>query len=324
MALAGRQMSDFSTVVSATRNAVYPKLVASVSSLSVDVSAIDTQATSTFELRNIGDWDLSYTIWSGGSWMRLTPTADSLGGEPGTVTVTYALSSLGLGTHDSVIRIYTYYDPPPGETFTLGPPLEIPVHVIVHDDPPTLDFPALSSIAEGQVVQVPIHAADPDPGSIVEVGLGGALPFASLQKTGGGDAILSLAPGPGSAGQYTVQIYAWDVLHSSVVTTKSLDFTVVHVNNPPVIQPVPETTIHVGETSTLMVMAVDPDGDRIALTPSALPSFASFTDLGNGTGAFTFEPTAADVASYLLIVAAVDDGVPAASTGMSFKLDVAP
>lgn len=323
-AVSGRQVSAYSEPVTAIRGANRPKLVASVASLVREATRGEGVVTDTFELSNAGDWALSWAAWAGGSWIDLTPESNLLDEDVEQVTVRYRVDKLALGVHDSVIRIYTYYDPPPGESFQLGPPLEIPIRVTIRDAPPTIDLPASLSVGEGLVVDVPVHASDPDPGSDVQLSLVSGPAFASLTSLGGGDARLTIAPGAGTAGTYTITISAWDRNFPYPPAQGSLELTVGYVNNAPVVQAIPAQTAKVGETSGLTVYATDPDGDRIVLTTSTLPDFVSFDGYTNGVGRFTFAPGASDVRSYLLILAVVDDGVPSRFVGVPFQLTVVP
>ncbi len=323
-AVSGRQVSAYSAPVTAIRGGNRPKLVASVASLTREASRSEGVVTDTFELTNAGDWKLSWAAWVFGSWIDVTPENNLLDEGVQRVTVSYRVDKLALGVHDTVIRIYTYYDPPPGESFQLGPPLEIPIRLTVRDAPPTIDLPASLSVGEGLVVDVPVHASDSDPGSDVQMGLVSGPPFASLTSLGGGDARLTIAPGAGTAGTYTITVSAWDRNFPSVPVQQSLELTVGYVNNAPVVQAIPTQTAKVGETSGLTVYATDPDGDRIALTTSTLPDFVNFDGYTNGVGRFTFAPEASDVGSYLLILAVVDDGVPSRFVGVPFQLTVVP
>ena len=323
-AVSRRQISAYSTPVYATRTGGRPTLVASVTSLSHEVTRATQVLTDTIELRNTGDWVLSWAAWPLAPWVTISPGNDALDGEVDHLTVTYRLDKLGIGVHDSTIQLYTYYDPPPGEAFELGPPIEIPIHLTVRDQPPSLDFPAFLSIAEGQVVDVPIHAADPDPGSDVQIDLDRGVPFASLSSLAAGDASLTLAPGSGSAGTYTLRIVAWDRNSVGSVAVGTLNLTVVRLNHAPVIDPIPNQSVHVGQSSFVNFRAQDPDGDRIAFTTSTLPSFVQFFDKGNGTGTFVITPTPSDLGKVLVILGAVDDGSPSRFAGMPFQINVDP
>jgi len=70
-------------------------------------------------------------------------------------------------------------------------------------------------------------------------------------------------------------------------------FTVVQAatNHPPVWSPVGNPTLNVGAALDLQLVATDPDGDPLTLTASPLPAFATFFDLGNGTGTLSLHPT---------------------------------
>jgi len=62
------------------------------------------------------------------------------------------------------------------------------------------------------------------------------------------------------------------------------------------------------------VSASDPEGNPIILTAEnaqpgfPLPDFVTFTDNGDGTGLFRFEPTAGDRGEYAMTLLAADDG----------------
>jgi hypothetical protein len=71
------------------------------------------------------------------------------------------------------------------------------------------------------------------------------------------------------------------------------------------IAPIASQTIAAGTGSVdLVVASASSDGSIPALTTSALPPFISFTDNGNGTGVFTFNPLSTDLGSTTIIVTA--------------------
>src|SRR5690606_30463265 len=61
-------------------------------------------------------------------------------------------------------------------------------------------------------------------------------------------------------------------------------------NKPPVISPISNISMSEGEVKTINVSATDPDGDAMTLSLSGLPSFAKFTDKGDGTGSLVLSP----------------------------------
>ena len=78
-----------------------------------------------------------------------------------------------------------------------------------------------------------------------------------------------------------------------------------------------------GQTTTINVGAVDPEGDSIALSVTGLPDFASFVDNGNGTGTITVTSAATDEGLFGVTVQATS-GTPALTDSTSFTLSVAP
>jgi len=62
------------------------------------------------------------------------------------------------------------------------------------------------------------------------------------------------------------------------------------LNQPPVIDPIGSQTVCLGEIVTIVVSAMDPDGDDLFWSVSGLPAGATFVDNGDGTGTLTWTP----------------------------------
>lgn len=69
-------------------------------------------------------------------------------------------------------------------------------------------------------------------------------------------------------------------------------------DNCPVLAPLVDTTMEEEEFLDISVYAVDADNDPITLTTSALPSFMSFTDNGDGTGVLNIVPQLGHYGNY--------------------------
>lgn len=61
-------------------------------------------------------------------------------------------------------------------------------------------------------------------------------------------------------------------------------------NVPPVLSPIGDRTVLIGELLEFTVIAQDADDSSLVLTTSALPPGATFSDNGNGTGTFGWQP----------------------------------
>ena len=81
-------------------------------------------------------------------------------------------------------------------------------------------------------------------------------------------------------------------------------------NHPPVITPIADRSVNVGQMLVIDVTASDSDGDPITMSASNAPAGASFVDHKNGTATFTWTPGAGDVGNRTVNFLAQDDAVP--------------
>ncbi|UYQ95238.1 fibronectin type III domain-containing protein [Chitinophaga horti] len=83
----------------------------------------------------------------------------------------------------------------------------------------------------------------------------------------------------------------------------------------------PDRTLHYATPLTININATDADADGLTLTTTNLPSFATFTDNGDGTGTLNFSPTIATLGTYNDIAITATD-VNGGVASKSFKLTV--
>ncbi|CAL1518078.1 fibronectin type III domain-containing protein [Chitinophaga sp. MM2321] len=69
-------------------------------------------------------------------------------------------------------------------------------------------------------------------------------------------------------------------------------------NIPPVLAPISNITAKTGDTTNVTVSATGDVGTIITLSATGLPSFATFTDNGNGNGVLSVKPTSSNVGVY--------------------------
>lgn len=91
-------------------------------------------------------------------------------------------------------------------------------------------------------------------------------------------------------------------------------------NNPPAIATIGDQTAKSDLTTTVNIAATDATGDVITLNVTGLPSFASFSQNGNGTGALTLTPTLNNLGTYQATVIATDNH--GASSSKTFGITV--
>ncbi|UCC44091.1 MAG: hypothetical protein JSU65_13420, partial [Candidatus Zixiibacteriota bacterium] len=132
-----------------------------------------------------------------------------------------------------------------------------------------------------------VSATDPDATtpalSAVDVPSG-----ASFTDHGDGTGTFDWTPGFTDAGDHLVTFIASD---GSLADSEIVTITVIDVGNQtPVLASIGPKSVDEGQNLNFGVSASDPDGTIPALTTSALPANAAFSDNGNGTGTFDFNP----------------------------------
>jgi len=151
---------------------------------------------------------------------------------------------------------------------------------------PEITCPGSQSVDEGQLLEFVVSATDPD-GTIPTLSAEDLPSGADFTDNGDGNGTFSWTPGYDQAGDYDVTFVASDgFLEDSCV----VDITVDNVNRPPVINCPGPQTVTEGELLEFVVSATDPDGTIPSLSAEDLPSGASFSDNGDGTGTFSWTP----------------------------------
>jgi hypothetical protein len=100
--------------------------------------------------------------------------------------------------------------------------------------------------------------------------------------------------------------------------SEGVTITVGEANRPPVLAPIGNRSLVVGEHMQIALAASDPDGGPLTLECVGLPGDAVFTDLHDGTGTIDWSPGAAG--SSVVTCTVADDGVPPLTAGEMFAL----
>lgn len=110
---------------------------------------------------------------------------------------------------------------------------------------------------------------------------------ASFINNGNGTGTFNFNPDFTQANVYNVTIIASD---GTLADSEVVAITVNNVNRPPVLAVIGPRNVNEGLNLNFNASASDPDGGTPALTAENVPSNATFTDNGNGTGTFNFSP----------------------------------
>ncbi len=182
----------------------------------------------------------------------------------------------------------------------------------VSNRPPTLAAVGDQRVEPGVQLTVTFSATDPD---------GNALTFAVQPLPSGATLsgnLLAWMPSAGQVGSYPVTVRVTDDGTPSASDSEAIVITVGRVNRPPLLSPIGNRTVDLGQSARIAIMATDPDLDALVLACSGLPTGASFTDMRNGTGEILFAPTVASANS--ATCSATDNGLPPGAAQETFML----
>jgi len=186
----------------------------------------------------------------------------------------------------------------------LAASLPVDITIVLENRPPTITVDDAFTVWEGGSLSFPVTASDPD----------GGFPALSAAKTpdnsiftdnGDGTGTFTFDPDYTQSGLYGVVFSAYD---GFTVTKKNVLIQVYEAGNQePIVDPLPAQNVTEGDTTTIIVSASDPDGTIPVLTADSVPSFATFTDNGDGTGSIFVQPNYAEAGTYNIYIMA-DDG----------------
>jgi len=173
-------------------------------------------------------------------------------------------------------------------------------------------------VAETNLFTLTVTGSDPD-GDSVGFSDSGTLPtWATLTDNGDNTATISGTPGYSDAGIATVVVAVND---GFLTADAQFDLQVTDTNRPPVVNPVPDqAAVEFESIAPVVVTASDPDGTIPSLVASGLPSWAIFTDHGNGTGTLAGTPGSGDAGVSSVTITASDGDLVASDT---FEITVA-
>lgn len=197
------------------------------------------------------------------------------------------------------------------------------VHVLSGNKPPSMDGVWDTVVNAGELIDLRIGAWDTD-GDIPELRAENLPPGATYDEMGWWDAHFIWQTTAADAGVYTgIRIVATDHGQPPMSNERVFAITVRGQPNGPTIDPVPPQNVLAGDTLTFVTYSVDPDGTIPNLSASNLPSGATFSSNGDGTGTFTWPTTADDAGLYEgVTIVATDSATPSLTYKAFFKINV--
>jgi outer membrane protein assembly factor BamB len=124
-------------------------------------------------------------------------------------------------------------------------------------------------------------------------------------------------------GFYTITVVVSDDGVPSLSDTRSFQIEVREVNSSPVIDPVPNYTIHPGALLTFALSATDADIPANTLT-YRLGNAPAGASVDGATGVFTWHPTEDQAGARLITAIVTDSGAPPLSASADFAVTVLP
>ncbi len=191
--------------------------------------------------------------------------------------------------------------------------------------PPELDAIGNHLVEEGQEVTFTVSASDPE-GDKITLSADSLPGDAKFTDSGDNTGEFTWTPTADDIGNHSIAFTATDNGDPIETDVEEIIISVTLPggagNNPPVLTPIGNQIVQLGNTLNLNIIASDPDGDQLEINSSNLPVGATLTDNNNGTALLNYEPVATDVGNHYVTIAVYDDGTPVASTEQTFTISV--
>jgi MYXO-CTERM domain-containing protein len=242
-----------------------------------------------------------------------TATLDDNG--DGSATFRWTPMDDQTGDYDITFNVTDDGDPMAGDEET------ITISVSAANSAPQIDPIGNQSADIGSELSFTVSASDAD-GDNISLSAANLPTGASFMDNGDGSGSFSWTPSEQQIGNFPVSFKATDDGDPAASSSEEIVISVSVDNQPPVLDSVGNQSAEVGSELSFTVNASDPDGDGLALSAANLPDGASFTDNLDGSGSFSWTPSADQAGSYSVLFSVTDNGVPQASDSEEISISV--
>jgi len=170
--------------------------------------------------------------------------------------------------------------------------------------PPVLAAIGAKNVDEGQALNFGVTSSDID-ATIPVLSTSVLPPNATFIDNANGTGSFAFNPDFTQAGGYSVTFYAADAVTADI-DSEIVSITVANINQSPVLAAIGAKNTTENILLAFAVSASDLDGTIPALTSSALPTGATYTDNGNGTASFSWTPSFVQAGLYSVTFYASD------------------
>jgi hypothetical protein len=170
---------------------------------------------------------------------------------------------------------------------------------------PVLTVPGPQTVNEGAALAFVVSATDAD-GQPLVFRAAGMPAGATFHDNHDNTASFSWTPSFTQAGIYGPTFIVDDTFGG--VDSKGVPITVNNVNQAPVLDPIGDRSVERGTNMSIFLSGADPDGDAVSFSTANLPSWASFTDFGDGTAQLGLAPPLSMMPTSVSMTVSLSDG----------------
>jgi len=238
-------------------------------------------------------------------WLTFTDNGN------GTATLSGTASNANLGEHQVILNVEDESQAAVDQVFT--------INVDNANDAPLFESTPVTSVLEDNTYSYSINTSDPDLGDVQIITTLSKPNWLNLTDNGDGTALLTGIPRNEDVGIANVVLNVEDGIGANV--NQSFNITVTNTNDAPGFISSPVTGAIQDVQYNYNIQTVDPDNnDIVSITPNSLPTWASLTDNGDGSGLLQGTPSNSNLGLNSVSIKVTD--IAGASVNQVFDINV--